>query len=136
MQILRLSQHSPPMEKTLKADLRGLLGRLPLFAAADGDALDRLPAGPSEHHLPRAAVLYRQSDPCTGFFVVAHGQMKLAVTAPNGNEKVLEIINAHMSFGEAVMFLGKPFPVTAEALTESLVLGIPRTLVEALIERL
>jgi len=79
-------------------------------------------------------VLFRQNDPCTGFYLVVHGQIKLAVSAPNGNEKVLEIISAHMSFGEAVMFLGRPFPVTAEALSDSLVLGIPREPVQELID--
>ncbi|NSL56164.1 Crp/Fnr family transcriptional regulator [Uliginosibacterium aquaticum] len=122
------------MEKQLKADVRGLLGRLPMFAAVDGEALDRIAASVTEHRLARGDVLFRQNSPCTGFYVVVHGQMKLAVTAPNGNEKVLEIIPAHMSFGEAVMFLGRPFPVTAEALTDSLILGVPRDPVQDLID--
>lgn len=122
------------MDKSLKADVRGLLGRLPLFAAVDGAALDRIADTVSEHRLIRGEVLFRQNDPCTGFYLVVHGQIKLAVSAPNGNEKVLEIISAHMSFGEAVMFLGRPFPVTAEALSDSLVLGIPREPVQELID--
>lgn len=122
------------MEKQLKADVRGLLGRLPMFAAVDASSLDRIAEHVTEHRLGRGEVLFRQNSPCTGFYVVVHGQMKLAVTAPNGNEKVLEIIPAHMSFGEAVMFLGRPFPVTAEALTDSLVLGVPRDPVQDLID--
>lgn len=124
----------PVMEKQLKADVRGLLGRLPLFAAVDAASLDRIAASVSEHRLARGEVLFSQNSPCTGFYLVAHGQIKLAVTAPNGNEKVVEIIPAHMSFGEAVMFLGRAFPVTAEALSDSLVLGIPRDPVQELID--
>ena len=122
------------MEKQLKADVRGLLGRLPMFAAVDAASLDRIAESVTEHRLARGEVLFRQHSPCTGFYLVAHGQIKLAVTAPNGNEKVLELIPAHMSFGEAVMFLGRPFPVTAEALTDSLVLGVPRDPVQDLID--
>lgn len=122
------------MEKQLKADIRGLLGRLPLFAAVDADSLDQIAAASTEHRLARTEVLFRQGSPCTGFYVVIHGQIKLAVSAPNGNEKVLELIPAHMSFGEAVMFLERPFPVTAEALTDSLVLFIPREPVQDLID--
>lgn len=122
------------MEKQLKADVRGLLGHLPLFSALDGEFLDRIAAVAEEHKLARGEVLFRQNDPCNGFYVVVHGQIKLAVTAPNGNEKVLELIPARMSFGEAVMFLNRPFPVTAEALTDSLVLGIPREPVQDLID--
>lgn len=122
------------MEKTLKTDVRGLLGRLPLFAAVEAEALDRIALEVSEHKLARGEVLFRQNTPCTGFYMVVHGQIKIAVTAPNGNEKVLEIIPPLMSFGEAVMFLGKPYPVNAEALTDSLVLGVPREAVQTLID--
>lgn len=122
------------MEKALKTDVRGLLGRLPMFAAVDPEALDRIALSVTEHRLARGEVLFRQNTPCNGFYLVAHGQMKIAVMAPNGNEKVLEIIPPHMSFGEAVMFLGKPYPVNAEALVDSLVLGVPREPVLDLID--
>jgi CRP-like cAMP-binding protein len=122
------------MEKALKTDVRGLLGRLPMFAAVEPEALDRIALSVTEHRLARGEVLFRQNTPCNGFYLVAHGQMKIAVMAPNGNEKVLEIIPPHMSFGEAVMFLGKPYPVNAEALVDSLVLGVPREPVLDLID--
>lgn len=122
------------MEKQLKADVRGLLSHLPLFAVVDAESLDRIAETVGEHRLVRGEVLFRQNDPCDGFYVVVHGQIKLAVTSPNGNEKVLEIIPARMSFGEAVMFLDRPFPVAAEALTDSLVLSIPREPVQELID--
>lgn len=122
------------MEKPLKTDVRGLLGRLPMFAAVEPELLDRIATSVSEHRLARGEVLFRQNTPCTGFYLVVHGQIKIAVAAPNGNEKVLEIISPHMSFGEAVMFLGRPFPVNAEALVDSLVLGVPREPVMDLID--
>jgi len=122
------------MEKQLKANIRGLLGRVPLFAAVDVEALDAIADVVSEHRLARGEVLFRQGDLCNGFYVLVHGQIKLAVTAANGNEKVMEIISARMSFGEAVMFLDRPFPVSAEALSDSLVLGIAREPVQALID--
>ncbi len=122
------------MPTTPKADVRGLLGRLPLFSALGPEELDRLALETSEHRLARGEVLFRQHSPCTGFFMVVHGQIKLAVSAPNGNEKVLEIIPPHMSFGEAMMFLDRPFPVTASALTETLVLGVRREAVLSVLD--
>ncbi|KAF7600107.1 MAG: Crp/Fnr family transcriptional regulator [Candidatus Dactylopiibacterium carminicum] len=122
------------MQTPPKADVRGLLGRLPLFSALAPHELDRIAADTTEHRLARGEVLFRQHSPCTGFFMVAHGQIKLAVSAPNGNEKVLEIIPPHMSFGEAMMFLDRPFPVTASALTESLVLGVRREAVLSVLD--
>lgn len=121
------------MEK-LKPDVRGLIGRLPLFAVADAESLAIIAESAGEHPLSRGDVLFQQGDPSKGFFIVVHGQMKLAVTASNGNEKVVEIISGNMSFGEAVMFLGRPYPVFAQALTDSLVLSIPREPVLALVD--
>ena len=123
------------MEKQLKTDVRGLLGRLPLFAAVDVESLDRIAGSVTEHRLARGEVLFRQNSPCTGFYLVAHGQIKLAVTAPNGNEKVLELIPAHMSFGEAVMFMDKPYMVFAQALADSLLLHISKSAILDEIER-
>lgn len=121
------------MEKR-KADVPGLLSRLPLFSSVERAALDRIAEEVTEHKLARGERLFQQGDPCRGFYVVVHGQIKLGVTAPNGNEKVVELIPPHMSFGEAVMFLDRPYPVFAEALTESLVLHIPRAQLDALLE--
>lgn len=122
------------MEKR-KADVPGLLSRLPLFSSVERSALDAIAEEVSEHKLARGERLFQQGDPCRGFYVVVHGQIKLGVTAPNGNEKVVELIPPHMSFGEAVMFLDRPYPVFAEALTESLVLHIPRAQLDALLDR-
>lgn len=122
------------MEKR-KADVPGLLSRLPLFSSVERAALDAIAEEVSEHKLARGERLFQQGDPCRGFYVVVHGQIKLGVTAPNGNEKVVELIPPHMSFGEAVMFLDRPYPVFAEALTESLVLHIPRAQLDALLDR-
>lgn len=122
------------MEKR-KADVPGLLSRLPLFASIEPAALHAIANDATEHRLARGEVLFGQGTPALGFYLVVHGQIKLAVTAPNGNEKVVEIVPPHMSFGEAAMFLDRPFPVAAEALTESLVLHVPKASLFALLDR-
>ena len=119
----------------LKPDVPRLISRLPLFSVADPASIKAIADAAGEHHLSRGDLLFQQGDPCKGFFAVVHGQIKLAVTAPNGNEKVVEIISGSMSFGEAVMFLDRPFPVFAQALVDSLVLSIPRDVVLPLIDQ-
>jgi len=50
--------------------------------------------------------------------------VKLALLAPAGAEKVIEILGPGQSFGEAAMFLGKRHTLYAEALADSLLLFI------------
>ncbi|HTH39709.1 MAG TPA: Crp/Fnr family transcriptional regulator [Rhodocyclaceae bacterium] len=69
-----------------------------------------------------------------GFHVVVYGQVKLFLPSVQGNEKVVEIIGPQQSFGEAVMFLGKPYPVSAEALADTLLLHVSRESILGLLE--
>ncbi len=61
-----------------------------------------------------------------GFYVVVHGQIKLAFSSPQGNEKVVSIVGPGQSFGEAVMFMEKPCPVFAQALEDTRLLYIAK----------
>ena len=52
--------------------------------------------------------------------------MKLAFTSPQGGEKVVDIVAQGQTFGEAVMFMDKPFVVYAQALADSVLLHISK----------
>lgn len=81
----------------------------------------------------RGAVLFHRGDPCLGMHLIVHGQVKLSFVSSAGVEKVIEFLGAGQSFGEAVMFLDAPHVVTAQALTDSLLLWIPK---EAVFDRI
>lgn len=115
--------------------IAGLLGRLPLFDALAGSELEEIARAVSEVSAARGAMLFRQGDPCTGFHCVVHGQIKLALVSPEGSEKVVRIAGAGDSFGEALMFLGKPYIVSAQALADTLLLHVPQAVVFAGLER-
>lgn len=110
-----------------------VLSHVPLFQAVPPEQLRLLMLGVTEHRLQRGEVLFHRGAPATGFYVVAYGLVKLGMTNSQGVEKVLEIIRPGQSLGEAVMFLGKPFPVTAETLQDSLLLRIDQSAVDRLL---
>jgi CRP-like cAMP-binding protein len=93
------------------------------------DEIERIAQGARELQLARGQVLFQRGDQPSGFFVVVHGKVKLALTSPQGIEKVVELIGPGQSFGEAVMFMDKPYPVYAQALTDTLVLHISKNVV-------
>jgi len=65
-------------------------------------------------------MLFEQGDAASRFFLVRSGQIMLFQTAPDGNEKVVDIIGPGQTFAEAVMFMeGNRFPVNARATSNS-----------------
>jgi CRP/FNR family transcriptional regulator, dissimilatory nitrate respiration regulator len=111
-----------------------LLGQIPLFSALTPEQLQHVAAAARERHLAKGEMLFQKGDPAHGFFIVAAGQIKLALPSAQGNEKVVEIISARQSFGEAVMFMDRPFPVFAEALVDTHLLHIAKDVVFQLID--
>jgi len=106
-----------------------ILTHLPLFCEMSREEVERIAGGAHEISLARGEVLFQRGDPCNGFYVVIHGRVKLALTSPQGIEKVVELIGPGQSFGEAVMFMDKPYPVFAQALTDTLVMHIGKQVI-------
>jgi CRP-like cAMP-binding protein len=100
---------------------------VPLFNGLEGPEIARLARGTREIKTARGDILFHKGDTPTGFHLVVYGQMKLAFTSPQGSEKVVDIVGQGQTFGEAVMFMEMPFMVYAQALTDSLLLHIPKT---------
>ena len=107
-----------------KIDIPGLLSRMPLFSALSPEDLAHMAGATRERRLQKGDRLFQRGDQPKGFFLVVWGQVKLAFTSAQGNEKVVEILGPLQSFGEAVMFLDQPYPVLGEALADTLVLHI------------
>ena len=110
-------------------NVRDFLSNLPLFRELSADEIAHLAAGSVEIDAPRGTVLVRRGDACRGFHIVIFGQVKLALQASGGGEKVVELIGPGMSFGEPVMFLNKPYMVNATTLADSLLLHVARDVV-------
>ncbi len=117
------------MDKKTPIKVQAFLAQLPLFQAMAPAELDRIALGASERHLARGETLFNSGDPCDGFYLVIYGQVKLALVSARGTEKVVELVGPGHSFGEAVMFMGKPFIVTAQALVDALVVHVTRAVI-------
>jgi CRP-like cAMP-binding protein len=116
-------------------DVRDFLSNLPLFRELSAEEISRIAQGSTEIDAPRGTVLVNRGDACPGFHIVIFGQVKLALQAQGGGEKVIELIEPGMSFGEPEMFLGEPYMASATTLADSLLLHVARHVVYAEIER-
>lgn len=115
-------------------DIPALLGRMPLFSALTPSHLAPIIAATREKRLAKGEMLFQKGDPPKGFYVIVFGQIKLAFPSSQGNEKVVEILGPRQSFGEAVVFMDRPYPVFAEALADTLLLHIAKDAVFKLLE--
>lgn len=117
-----------------RIDTGALLVRMPLFRDLPHERISELAEHSRSRRLSKGEMLFQKGDPAHGFYVVVYGQVKLAFPSPNGNEKVVDIVSAQQSFGEAVMLAQRAYPVFAQALADSLLLFVTREAVFALLE--
>ncbi len=112
-----------------------LLAQLPLLRDIGAAALERLATETVRHRLRRGALLFRKGEPAAGLYVVAYGDIKLISTTPARGSRLSGIVGPGQSFGEPVMFLGRPTLVEARAASDALVLLVPKAAVFAELDR-
>ena len=105
------------------------LATVPLFREFSEEELDRVAARVRRVRAERGEILFHRGEEANGLHVVVAGQVKLAFLSSRGDEKVVDIIGAGQSFGEAVMFMESRHVVTAQALLPTHLLYIPRDIV-------
>ncbi|MDD2924991.1 Crp/Fnr family transcriptional regulator [Rhodoferax sp.] len=107
-------------------DLPGFLASSPLFSALLPEELARMAQGCRIRRLVKGDMVFRVGEPCEAFYLVASGQVKLFLVSAAGQEKVVEIFSAGHSFAEALMFLEKPYILSAQALTDALLIEVSK----------
>ncbi len=97
-----------------------------LFSELQPEQIEQLAAGTKLLDIPRGSILFNRGDRAHGFYLLLEGQIKLGVISPQGDEKVIGLIQPGQSFGEAILFLERSFPIYAQATLDSKVLIITR----------
>lgn len=105
-----------------------------LFKQLDAAARARIAARVTKLRLRRGERVFSRGDAPLGFFVVVFGDIALIAQGARG-PRLTGLVGPGRSFGEPVMFLGKPYIVDARAETDALLLFVPKDAVFAEIER-
>lgn len=87
-----------------------------LLAALSPPEFEEVLAHAKVRKLTPGERLFDQNDPCTHFFFVLSGIVKLCRVAPSGEEKVMDLIRPGNFFAEAAMFMSGRYPINASAL--------------------
>lgn len=114
-------------------DIKGCLQHQPLFSALSDAQLAALVAATHEVRADKGKLLFQRGTPCEGMYLVVFGVVKLAVSGVQGVEKIVELVRVGESFGEAVMFLNRPFPIMAQTLEDSLLFYVEAAAIDNLL---
>ena len=120
------NKYQKNMHASHPINVEALLTHIPLFEGLAPEEIARIARASREIHAGNGDILIHKGDPCNGFHLLVYGQVKLAFTSQQGSEKVVEILQQGQTFGEAIMFMDKPYIVFAQALTDSLLLHVSK----------
>jgi len=116
-----------PRRPAIKVE--AFLAKLPMFREMSAEEIGRIAAGTHSLRIEKGERIFHHGDPCAGFHIVVYGQVKLGFTSPQGSEKVVEIVGPGQTFGEALMFLERPYIVSAHALADTMLLHVAKYVV-------
>lgn len=107
-------------------DMARFLGSSPLFSGLLPDEVIRLAKSSQLKTYTKGSMVFRVGEPCDAFHITVSGQVKLFVASSAGQEKVIEIVSQGQSFAEAMVFLNKPYILSAQALTDTVLVNVSK----------
>lgn len=119
-------------EQRLKA---GVIAHLALFAGLPPQASAALAGRAWTLRACRAESVVQRRSRLPGTFAVAYGTVKLVLRSPDGDERVLRLVGAGQTFGEASALLGKAVDYDALALGDCKLVVLPTAALLELAER-
>lgn len=112
----------------MATDLRNpceLAREFPIFAELDEASRQSLQSRGITRRYQKGEALFDEGDACRGLFLIRSGAVKIYKLSESGREQILAILRAGDSVAELPLFDRAPYPASAAALEESVVLFIP-----------
>lgn len=107
-------------------DLALLLGEVALFRDLPDSARMDIARSTEVMSLPKCRIVYAAGEHPRALYHVMSGHLKVSVSSPEGDEKVIEIVSPHDVFGVAELFDDAPCASAVETVTPVVLLAIGR----------
>lgn len=108
----------------MKADMLRIAVQTPILAGLSEPLRDRVLEFSHMQDFPAGGTVFLQGEAAKALYVVVDGWIKLYRIAPSGAEAVVMVVTRGRTFGEAVALRDLPYPVSAEATTDTTLLRI------------
>ncbi|MDD2808489.1 Crp/Fnr family transcriptional regulator [Rhodoferax sp.] len=102
------------------------LASSPLFSGLSSEELVQISQSCMVANYTKGEMVFMVGHACDAFHIVVSGQVKLFVVSPSGHEKVIELISPGQSFAEALVFLNRPYILSAQALVETTLVNVSK----------
>ncbi|WP_322995930.1 Crp/Fnr family transcriptional regulator [Castellaniella sp.] len=106
-----------------------ILAQLPYFQGVPATVLAPILQSARQLSVRRDEIIAHRGEPCLGMHIVVQGRIKLCYEAASGLERIMRIVSPNDSFGEALMYLGREYIASAEALCDSHLIYIPKDII-------
>jgi CRP-like cAMP-binding protein len=109
-----------------KIDFAVMLKQSLIFSGLKSEELEELALLCSERHLPAGESFFWEDDPPDWFYLLVEGGVKVVKHSSSGKDFIVAFFNPGDMFGEVAVFENRPYPASAQAVTDSTALGIKR----------
>lgn len=123
------------MVKDVTADELALLQDAPLFGGMEREALEAAREAAYRRQVRQSEFVFYQDDPATTFYVVQEGRARLSQLTPEGHQVIIRYLGPGDGMGIIVALSNTVYPLSAEAVTDCLVLAWDADTVVQLMER-
>ena len=112
-----------------KLDEASVLMTLPFFAGISSDLLAKMTAAAQIRNYKKGKLLFLENEPSGRFYIVLSGWVKMFKGNATGEETVLQMLGANETVAESAVFLGVPYPASAQVAEDSVLLSIPAPII-------
>jgi CRP/FNR family transcriptional regulator len=116
-------------------DIEVAIRACPVFAGVPASELAALAATARLETYRTREYVFMEHDPADWFCLVRSGRVKILRASRGGKEVVLELLGPGEPFGGVAVIERRPYPASAQAIEDSVVLKISREPIVALTER-
>jgi len=106
--------------------IKSTLRDIPLFSELSIEQLRKISSFSKIKRFTKNEIIFNENNAYVGFYVLLKGTVKVYKISSKGKESVVHIIKPLTAFADIPLFEGGNYPVSAEALEESLALLIPK----------
>jgi CRP-like cAMP-binding protein len=111
----------------LKQDIARILKQSPIFAGLNNTELTELSSLAKEKRLVERQMVFWEGDDSNWFYLVSEGKVKIHKTSSTSKDVILSFFGPGEMFGEVAVFENKPYPATAQAITETRLIAINKS---------
>ncbi|MBK6913073.1 MAG: Crp/Fnr family transcriptional regulator [Ignavibacteriales bacterium] len=105
---------------------KSTLRDIPLFSELSIEQLRKISSFSKLKSFNKHELIFNKDDFYLGFYILLKGSVKVFKISSQGKESVVHLVRPLTAFADIPLFEGGNYPVSAEALEESLTLFIPK----------